>query len=52
MSFISGFCIEQNPFESLDSELFIPRDGISRVRDLMIKSFTQDFNQISGNGKT
>lgn len=35
----SGFCIEDNPNESLDAELSIPRDDISRVRDLVIKSF-------------
>jgi hypothetical protein len=35
----SGFCIENNPNESLDAELSVPRDEISRVRDLIIKTF-------------
>ena len=34
----SGFCVENNPFESLDGDISLPSDSISRVRDCFVKS--------------
>ena len=34
----SGFCVENNPFESLDGDISLPCDSISRVRDCFVKS--------------
>ena len=42
--------MEDNPNESLDSELLIPRDELCKLRDMVIKTYVTDANQISGNG--
>jgi len=34
----SGFCVENNPYESLDGDISLPSDSISRVRDCFVKS--------------
>ena len=34
----SGFCVDKNPFESLDGDISLPCDSISRVRDCFVKS--------------
>jgi hypothetical protein len=46
----SGFCIEDNPDESLDAELAIPRDEIARVRDMLIKTFSEETHRLLGKG--
>ena len=46
-----GFCLENNPNESLDSELLIPKDEIFRVRALAIKKFSEDYKKISKEGE-
>ena len=45
-----GFCVKNNPNESMDLELLLPNDEIFRVRALSIKKFHEDYKKISPKG--
>ena len=45
-----GFCVKDNPNESMDLELLLPNDEIFRVRALSIKKFHEDYKKISPKG--
>ena len=48
--YLSGFCVKDNPNESMDLELLLPNDEIFRVRALSIKKFHEDYKKISPKG--